>query len=185
MAYIPADAQAISDTASDLSNMPASIDLINHELLSGDVVPGARLCTRCQHIMPSHDQYTYHDCCSCRLRARLKRMREVERRGNDVPLEATLSDEEDIINTMIEQNTVPCPGSGRCTSHDCGVLVFHGALECWQCTTRDLKSRRQRGRTRGEISAPVSESNPRKLLKNCSSLNTTSCSKQDVERPVN
>ncbi|KAF5349978.1 hypothetical protein D9756_009206 [Leucocoprinus leucothites] len=156
------------------------LHLISHELLSGDVVPGARLCTPCQHVMPPRSQYAFNDCCSCRIQGKLKHMKGTRLERNKVA--ADLADEEEVvIAAMVEENTIHQPLVGRCRNRDCGVVI-HGSPECWQCMSRRLKNRTQRGKTRGGFSAPVSDKDTGKLLKGPFE---TSCSRRGVQRPVN
>ncbi|KXN84650.1 hypothetical protein AN958_12028 [Leucoagaricus sp. SymC.cos] len=145
----------------ETSRLPAIMDLISHELLSGDVVPGARICTPCQHIMPPRSEYPYYDCCSCRIKARLERIKEAKLK---MKRDADLPDEDAVVDAIVEENTMTQPLPGRCWNRDCGIVI-HGSPTCWQCTSCRLGNRRQRGKTRGSFSALVSGNDPGKLLK--------------------
>lgn len=155
-------------------------DFINQELLSGNVIKGARICTPCQHIMPPRSEYPFDACYFCRIKSREPKMKQSQRQSKDT--QSDISDDEEILNVArVEENIIPVPHPGRCRNRDCGVMI-HSSSECWQCMNRRTWNKK-RGATRGDAVVAVSEKISGMPMRG--TTKTPSCCEWHPNRPVN
>lgn len=158
-----------------LPKTPPLTGLINKELLSGDVVAGARICTSCQHILPPFSEYPYSTCYPCQPGPKQQSTTNVL-----VETAPNLTDE-GMGDTVLDiENTSLDPQSGRCRNGDCGVIV-HGQSECWQCTTRRMGVRRKQGVEGPNAGITITTGEPGQMK----GSPETSCSKRQRSHSVN
>lgn len=99
------------------------------------LVPGARLCSirNCTYIIPPTDEYHWKMCGVCRLRRREMRRQSLARSN-----QPTKTMDSAIPKSLAKlRKRDPTPGSRRCRSLDCGMLVVDSmSVDCKQCIAR-------------------------------------------------